>query len=51
MSGHQSMLINPPLRVFCILERVVEYLLPNIREELKDKMLLTRPNNIDSSKG
>lgn len=45
------MLIIQPVRVFCILGRLVEFLLPNVIEELKDKMLLTRTNNIDSSKG
>lgn len=50
LSGHQPMLIIQPVRVFCILGRLVEFLLPNVREELKDKMLLTRTNDIDSSK-
>lgn len=51
LSGHQPMLIIQPVRVFCILGRLVEFLLPNVIEELKDKMILTRTNNIDSSKG
>ena len=51
LSGHQPMIIIQSVRVFCILGRLVEFLLPNVREELKDKMLLTRTNNIDSSKG
>ena len=38
LSGHQPMIIIQPVRVFRILGRLVEFLLPNVREELKDKI-------------